>query len=100
MYSLVDLILLKDRSIKRSDADKVLTLATEVIKEKIQAGSSVLWAGLCTFTWKKKATTKKQAARWKEFPYEADGEKVRCIPEEDGIEAKGPLLRTKKNEEV
>lgn len=98
MYSLVDLILLKDRSISRSDADKILSLATEIIKEKIVEGSSVLWGGLCTFTWKKKAATKKQAARWKEYPYEADGEKVRCVPEEglDELEAKGQLMRTKK----
>lgn len=98
MYSLVDLVLLKDRSLKRSDVEKILTLATETIKEKLQEGATVAWVGLCTFTWKQKATTKKQATRWKEFPYEAEGKKVRVLPDDsiDGLSAKGGVAKLKR----
>lgn len=99
MYSLPDLILMKDRSLKRDEVEKILTLATETIKEKLTDGASICWIGLCTFTWKKKATTKKQAQQWKEFPYLAEGEKVRVVPDDsiDGLSAKGGVAKMKRS---
>ena len=98
MYSLVDLVLLKDRSLRREEVQKILTLTTETIKEKLHEGATISWVDLCTFTWKKKATTKKQAAQWKEFPYLAEGEKVRVIPDDsiDGLNAKGGVAKLKR----
>lgn len=103
MNSLVDLILIKDRSVRRNDVEKILSLATEVVKEQVKAGGAVFWAGLCTFTWKKKADTKKEAKEWAEFPYLADGDKPRCIPDKDinGLNAKDGVMtyRKEKNTE-
>jgi hypothetical protein len=98
MFSLVDLVLLRDRNLERSEVEKILTITTEVIKEKLLEGTSVLWVGLCTFTFKKKATTKKAAKEWQEFPYLAEGEKVRCVPDVsvDGLTAKGGVIKIKK----
>jgi nucleoid DNA-binding protein len=98
MYSLVDLVLLKDRSLKREEVQKILTLTTETIKEKLNEGATISWIDLCTFTWKKKAATKKQAAQWKEFPYLAEGEKLRVIPDDsaDGLVVKGGVAKLKR----
>lgn len=98
MYSLVDLVLLKDRSLKREEVQRILTLTTETIKEKLEEGATISWVDLCTFTWKKKATTKKQAAQWKEFPYLAEGDKVRVVPADnaDGLVAKGGVAKLKR----
>jgi hypothetical protein len=98
MFSLVDLILLRDNSLDRTEVEKILTLATEIIKERLLEGSSVLWVGLCTFTYKKKATTKKAAKEWQEFPYLAEGDKVRIVADSsiDGLTAKGGVAKLKK----
>ena len=87
MHDLVDLILLKDRSLERETVRKILSMTGETIKENLLEGKSVVWVDLCKFTWKQKAKTKKAAQEWTEFPYMAEGTKVRVIP--DNIELEG-----------
>lgn len=96
MFSLVDLVLLKDRSLKRADVEKILTLTGDTIKEKVQEGATVSWVGLCTFTYKKKATSKKQEKEWEANPALAEGDKVRTISELEGMNVKGHITRYKK----
>lgn len=102
MYNLLDLVQLdlnkKKKKIDRETIETVLSSAISVTKDTASQGNDVFWVGLCRFTWKKKATTKKAAAHWKEFPYEADGEKLRCVPVEelDQLDAKGLIFKTEK----
>jgi len=100
MYNIIDLIQLKT-NIDRETIEEVLTTAVDVTKESVKNGNDVYWVGLCRFTWKQKAKTKKQAKEWTEYPYLAEGEKLRCVPidELDGLSAKGNILKIKKNEE-
>lgn len=101
IYNLTDLVLIKDSSLKREDVQKTLSIVTDAIKENLFEGRVVHWDGLCTFTWKKKATTKKAAKEWTEYPYLAEGEKVRVVPE-DGVEmnAKGGVAKAKREVKV
>lgn len=96
MYSLVDLILLKDRTLKRSDVEHILTLTGDTIKEQVEQGTTVAWIGLCTFTYKKKATSKKQEKEWEANPELAEGDKVRVLTETEGLTVKGDVLKLKK----
>ena len=105
MYNLLDLVQLelnkKNQKIDRQTVEAVLSTAIEVTKETAAQGNDVFWVGLCKFTWKKKATTKKAAAHWKEFPYEADGDKLRIVPlaELEELDAKGLIFKTEKPNE-
>lgn len=98
MHSLIDLLLIKNKNLRRDQIEEVLSSLNEVLKENLKDGNSVIWTGLGTFTWKKKAESKKQAELWKEFPYEAEGEKVRFLPDStiDGLSIKGEVLKIKK----
>lgn len=96
MYNLVDLILIKNPEYKRDDIETILSQATHIIHENLQEGKGVQWVGLGTFTWKKKAPTKKKAAEWKEYPYLAEGEKARFVPEDDQIKMNGEVTRMKR----
>jgi nucleoid DNA-binding protein len=98
MYSLVDLILMKDRTLKRDEVQSILTIATDVIRENLQEGRDVLWVDLCTFTWKVKAKTKKEAALFAENPELAKGEKIRIEPAEgmEGLDASGGIIKESK----
>lgn len=100
MFNLVDLILVKDSSLKRETIDRVLSQASDVIIEALDEGKIVGWSGLGTFTWKKKATSKKKAEEWKEFPYLAEGNKVRFVPEQDGIKISGGINSKKRTLET
>ena len=79
IYDLVDIILLKHPHLKRETVQEILTTTTDVIVENVKDNKCVKWTGLCTFTWKKKAKTKKEAADWAEFPYKALGDKLRIV---------------------
>ena len=66
-------------------------------KEYVEEGYDVYWFGLCRFSWKKRAKTKKEATKWTEFPYMAEGPKLRFVPEDNlDIDAKGEVLKIKK----
>ena len=97
MYNLIDIVQLKTKK-KREEVEEILTAAIESTKEYLQEGNDVYWVGLCRFTWKEKAKTKKQAKEWTEYPYLATGDKVRCVAEEetDGLTAKGKVLKLEK----
>jgi nucleoid DNA-binding protein len=60
IYDLVDIILLKHPHLKRETVQEILTTTTNVIVENVKDNKCVKWAGLCTFTWKKKAKPKKK----------------------------------------
>lgn len=98
MYNLVDLILLKHPEFRRDDIEKILTAATHQVVETLDEGKGVQWIGLGTFTWKKKATTKKVAKHWQEYPYLAEGEKARFVPDNelDGVKLQGTVSRMKR----
>jgi nucleoid DNA-binding protein len=98
MYSLVDLILLRDRSLKRDEVQNILSITTEVIRENLQEGKDVLWIDLCTFTWKVKAKTKKEAAAFEANPSLAVGDKIRIVPAEglDSLDASGGIIKESK----
>lgn len=98
MYSLVDLVLMRDRTLKRDEVQNILTITTDVIRENLQEGKDVLWVDLCTFTWKNKAKTKKEAALFAENPQLAKGEKIRIEPAEgmDGLDAGGGVIKESK----
>lgn len=96
MFNLVDLISMKHPEYRRDDIENILTAATNIVIENLDQGKGVQWIGLGTFTWKKKATTKKQAAAWKEYPYLAEGDKARFVPEEEGIKLVGEVSRIKR----
>ena len=98
MYSLVDLVLMKDRTLKRDEVQNILTVATEVVRETLLEGKDVLWVDLCTFTWKQKAKTKKEAALFAANPELAKGEKIRIEPVEDmdGLDASGGIIKESK----
>jgi hypothetical protein len=102
MYNLLDLVQLdlnkKKEKIDRETIEKILSSAISVTRETAAQGNDVYWVGLCRFTWKKKATTKKAAAHWKEFPYEAEGDKLRFVPvaELQDLDAKGQIFKTEK----
>lgn len=96
MYNLIDLVQLKTKK-KREDIEEILTAAIEETKRNLQEGNDVWWVGLCKFTWKQKAKTKKEAKEWTEYPYMALG-KLRCIEDEsiDGLQAKEGIMRMEK----
>lgn len=102
MYNLLDLVQLQlnknKQKVDRQTIETILSTAIEVTKKTAEEGNDVFWVGLCKFTWKKKATTKKAAAHWKEFPYEADGDKLRIVPlaELKELDAKGLIFKTEK----
>lgn len=98
MYSLVDLILMRDRTLKRDEVQNILTITTEVVKENLLEGKDVLWVDLCTFTWKQKAKTKKEAALFAENPELAKGERIRIEPAEgmDNLEVSGGIIKESK----
>lgn len=98
MYSLVDLILMKDRTLKRDEVQNILTVTTDVIRENLQEGKDVLWVDLCTFTWKQKAKTKKEAILFAENPELAKGDKIRIEPANglDGLDAAGGIIKESK----
>lgn len=100
MYNLIDIVQLKTKK-DRSDIEEILTAAVDGTIEYLKEGSDVYWVGLGRFTWKKKATTKKAAKEWTEYPYLAEGDKVRFvpIPELSEINAKGSVLRMKREKE-
>ena len=100
MFNLVDLVQIKTDK-PREDIEEILTAAITETKEQIRQGNDVYWIGLCKFTWKQKAKTKKQAKEWTEHPYLAEGEKLRCLPLEEvqSLVAKGELMKTKKEKE-
>lgn len=97
MFNLIDIVQLKTKR-KREDVEEILTAAIDATKESIQEGNDVYWVGLCRFTFKKKAKTKKEAKLWTESPYLAESEKLRCVPvaEIEGLAAKGKVLKIKK----
>ena len=98
MYSLVDLILMRDRTLKRDEVQNILTITTDVIKENLLEGKDVLWVDLCTFTWKQKAKTKKEAALFAENPELARGDKIRIEPAEgmDNLDVSGGIIKESK----
>lgn len=100
VYNAVDSILLRDPTLNRSDVERYFSLFVNTIIEEVKVGKSVVIPGLCTFTWKLKAKTKKDAKLWTEHPYMAEGDKVRLVDNansEDGeIKGKGALTRLKK----
>jgi nucleoid DNA-binding protein len=100
MFNLIDLVQLKTKK-KREDIEEILTAAIDSTKESVQEGNDVYWVGLCKFTWKQKAKTKKQAKEWTEYPYLAEGDKLRCVPLEelDGLNAKGKIFKIQKDED-
>jgi nucleoid DNA-binding protein len=95
MFNLVDLVQIKTKR-KREDVEEILNAAINVTKETLEKGNDVYWVGLCRFTYKQKAKTKAQAKEWTEFPYLAEGDKVRFISELDGVEGKGSVLNIEK----
>lgn len=98
MISLVDLILLKDRTLRREDVQSILTVATEVMCEHLRAGEDILWTDLCVFTWKAKAKTKKEAELFKANPELAKGDKIRieAVPGMENLDASGGLIKESK----
>lgn len=98
MYSLVDLILMRDRTLKRDEVQNILTITTDVIKENLLEGKDVLWVDLCTFTWKQKAKTKKEAALFAENPELARGDRIRIEPAEgmDSLDVSGGIIKESK----
>ena len=103
MYNLIDIVQLKTNK-NRKEIEEILTAAIDATKEAVIEGNDVYWVGLCRFTWKEKAKTKKAAKEWTEHPYLAEGDKLRCVPIEEieGLGAKGKLLKLKKesNEQI
>lgn len=95
MFNLVDLVQIKTKR-KREEVEEILNAAIQVTNETLLKGSDVYWIGLGRFTFKQKAKTKTQAKEWTEFPYLAEGDKVRFVSETDGIEAKGSVLNIEK----
>lgn len=96
MYNLIDLIQLKHNDLKRDDIENILTSATKIILETLEAGKGVQWVGLGMFTWKQKAKTKKAAQQWTEYPYMAEGKKTRFVPEQNEINLSGPVTKMKR----
>ena len=97
MYNLVDLVQLKTKK-PREEVEEILSAAIQITKENLEQGNDVYWVGLCKFTWKKKAPSKKTAKTWAEYPYLAEGDKVRVVPddEEERVDAKGGVTRMKR----
>lgn len=100
IYNSIDLILLKDPSLNRKEVEKYFSIFVNTIVSEVKSGKSVVIPGMCTFTWKQKAKTKTAAKEWTEFPYLAEGNKVRLIDpisdEENELSGKGTLLSLKK----
>jgi hypothetical protein len=98
MYSLVDLILMQDRTLKRDEVQNILTLTTSVIRENLLEGKDVLWVDLCTFTWKVKAKTKKEQAIYDADPSLAKGDKIRIEPANgmDNLDVSGGIIKESK----
>ena len=97
MFNLVDLVQMKTKK-SREEVEEILTAAVDVTKENLEQGNDVYWVGLCKFTWKKKAPSKKTAKTWAEHPYLAENEKVRVVPddEEERVDAKGGVVKLKR----
>ena len=71
-------------------------------KKKLEDETSeILWHGLCTFTWKKKASTKKEAVFYKENPDAAIGDKLRIDPDSSmvGLNASGGIIKESKKKD-
>lgn len=102
MESLVDLILIKDRTLKRNDVQTILSVMTNVIKENLEAGKDVLWVDLCTFTYKRKPKTQKEAKEFLVNPELARDSQVRMIPADglEGLSASGGIVKRKKKVET
>ena len=100
VYNAIDLVLLKDPTLDRDEVKRYFSLFVNTIVDEVKAERSVVIPGLCTFTWKQKAKTKKDAKLWTEHPYMAEGDKVRLVDaandEEIEIKGKGALTRLKK----
>ena len=97
MFNLVDLVQMKTK-IKREQVEEILAAAIEATTENLKEGNDVYWIGLGRFTYKQKAKTKAQAKEWTEYPYMAEGDKVRFVPEAhaDGTSVKGSVLKIHK----
>ena len=97
MFNLVDLVQMKTKA-KREDIEHILNAAIQATNENLKEGNDVYWIGLGRFTYKQKAKTKKQAQQWTEYPYMAEGDKVRFVPEpdSDGTSVKGSVLKIEK----
>ena len=96
MFNLLDIVQLKTKK-KREDIEEILTAAIEGTKECLQDGNDVYWIDLCRVTWKQKAKTKKQAKEWTEYPYLAEGDKIRCVPTTElEVSALGVVTRMKR----
>lgn len=97
MFNLIDLVQMKTKQ-KREDIEVILSAAITSTKESLELGNDVYWMGLCKFTYKQKAKTKKQAQEWSEHPYLAEGDKVRCVPDPgiEEMEAKGGVIKIAK----
>jgi nucleoid DNA-binding protein len=108
MLNLLDIVQLKlnkdKKKIDRETIEEVLSAAIEETKNYAKQGHDIYWIGLCKFTWKQKAKTKKEAKEWTEHPYLAEGEKLRFLPlnELDEMEAKGQIFKSErvKNEQI
>lgn len=98
MYNLVDLVQLKLKNKKREEIEEILSAAISVTKESLSTGTDVYWMGLCKFTYKQKAKTKKQQKEFDENPALAEGDKVRLEPLEglDNLDAKGSVMKITK----
>lgn len=108
MLNLLDIIQLKlhksKKKISREVIEEVLSAAINGTKEYTKEGHDVYWIGLCKFTWKQKAKTKKEAKEWTEHPYLAEGNKLRCLPlpELEDLAAKGQIFKEEReqNEQI
>ncbi len=100
MINLLDLVQIKTKK-KREEIEEIMSAAIECTKEQIKEGNDVFWAGLCRFSWKQKAKTKKAAKEWTEYPYLAEGDKLRCIPisELEELVAKGGIIKIKREKD-
>lgn len=89
---------MRDRTLKREEVQKILTVATNVVRESLIEGNDVLWVDLCTFTWKKKPKTKKEAKLFEENPALAQNDKLRVepVPEMKGMGASGGIIKESK----
>jgi hypothetical protein len=105
MLNLLDIVQLKlnkeRKKIDREIIEDVLSAAIEGTKEYALEGHDIYWIGLCKFTWKQKAKTKKEAKEWTESPYLAVGDKLRFLPlaELEDMNAKGQIFKIEKNKD-
>jgi nucleoid DNA-binding protein len=100
MYNLIDIVQLKTGE-KRETVEKILNSLSVHMIEYLKEGHDIYWVGLCKLTWKQKAKTKKQAKEWTEYPYLAEGDKLRCLPLPglEELDIKGPIMKVSKGED-